>query len=880
MALTFDLGETPPLEAPIVFHCNNIISVDSQTIALMGRLPSGRSIAAILHNMPRQVFLRPVDGASSSDVFNELGSMLSARDIKLLAHAEREMRHIGDLAPWRCVGITYRSRSCNIPSTLRGKTFSEINETSMNVLETFVHATRFDGTGFVRIDKATISKQRVTWARDEYIVEQPSDLCINPDEVAEVNSVNLAIDITYDQRNRVKSITYIESYERQIAFCDEGDERTLLVRFISHLARIDPDYIICYAFDVEKLVERMKVLQVPDYQRLGVLRQRMTTAGRVIFNVDKAARELQKLSSYELGFLVRTLLKREPEEPIKDIVALHVHLSVYEHYTAVANITCTPMSIAVRCGRAERNDWLLTRALFENHVILPPKKTGGDTGSYDGGLVLDPECGFYNECVLLLDFNSLYPSIISEYNICITGDGILPRVIANLVQSRREVKERLAGDGDYPERQRDEALQKTLKLVANSMYGCLAYPEFRYSNRDIAATITAHGRRILVETAEFARSHGFRVIYGDTDSLMIATGLNDVDEVTRQGREFCDTVNAKYTHLKLGVDKIFSKLLLLCKKKYAGQRVDKSELQLTGLESSMDCTLTRSVMHRVLEIIFTDPNPQEACQEYLSEIRANMETMQPDVFVIHKLLKMDPDRYADDNSPHVRVARVRKLRRGDSVPYIIANDGTSNGITMRAYHPLDIQQRGLKVDVQYYATTHVQAPISRILSAVPDLDLAAVFHAFGGHKRALEEEEEAVVFSTAPLVPTSKTPRVEITCSTCGYCGGPSDDVKCGECGVDLSEDILKYVNEQLSQPLPASRRCSYVFCGRPNSDITVDHCACGALIKNLSTSDDLYTRLSYLYSISASNTSLATRITSVIDAHATRILCFETLFI
>ncbi|XP_010770865.1 DNA polymerase alpha catalytic subunit-like, partial [Notothenia coriiceps] len=158
---------------------------------------------------------------------------------------------------------------------------------------------------------------------------------------------------------------------------------------------------------------------------------------------------------------------------------------------------------------------------------------GGDGGkgkrkkkaAYAGGLVLDPKVGFYDKFVLLLDFNSLYPSIIQEFNICFTtvqreaynakkknneedgSDdipevpdqslemGILPKEIRKLVERRKQVKQLMKQqDLNSDLYMQYDIRQKALKLTANSMYGCLGFSFSRFYAKPLAALVTHKGR--------------------------------------------------------------------------------------------------------------------------------------------------------------------------------------------------------------------------------------------------------------------------------------------------------------------------------------------------------------------------------------------------
>lgn len=217
--------------------------------------------------------------------------------------------------------------------------------------------------------------------------------------------------------------------------------------------------------------------------------------------------------------------------------------------------------------------------------------------------MLEPKRGYYDSFILLLDFNSLYPSIIQEYNLCFTTleswseyasaaantdtepnndslppvpddsveRGVLPRVIRSLVQRRRAVKKMMKSEPTVEKKQEVgiellavggdarflticqqlDIRQKALKLTANSLYGCLGFSFSRFFAQPIAAMVTALGRETLQRTVDIAtNSVGLDVIYGDTDSIMINTRITDpqdYDKVLQLGNKVKSEVSWKLT---------------------------------------------------------------------------------------------------------------------------------------------------------------------------------------------------------------------------------------------------------------------------------------------------------------------------------------------
>ncbi|KAL0332214.1 UNVERIFIED_CONTAM: DNA polymerase alpha catalytic subunit [Sesamum calycinum] len=322
----------------------------------------------------------------------------------------------------------------------------------------------------------------------------------------------------------------------------------------------------------------------------------------------------------------------------------------------------------------------------------PPENYHGKTKkgpSYSGGLVLEPKKGLYDKYILLLDFNSLYPSIIQEYNICFTTversadgsaprlpstkrTGVLPELLKNLVERRRMVKSWLKTATGLKVQQLD-IQQQALKLTANSMYGCLGFSNSRFYAKPLAELITLQGREILQSTVNLVQNVlNLEVIYGDTDSIMIYSGLDDIGKAKLIAGKVIQEVNKKYRCLEIDLDGLYKRMLLLKKKKYAAVKMHFKDgtsyevIERKGLDRSCEDVVEaihNSLMKR-LDVMS------------LPGTRGNEEwTNTAGKYVITKTLTKPPEAY-----PDARISLMWKLKRsgyvtgcsaGDTVPYII-----------------------------------------------------------------------------------------------------------------------------------------------------------------------------------------------------------------
>ncbi|KAI0793848.1 DNA polymerase alpha catalytic subunit [Fomes fomentarius] len=450
-------------------------------------------------------------------------------------------------------------------------------------------------------------------------------------------------------------------------------------------------------------------------------------------------------------------------------------------------------------GRAERNEYILLHEFHRLKFICPDKlygkkaataakvekegeegeggkSTKGKKDKYKGGLVFEPKRGLWDKYILVMDFNSLYPSIIQEYNIDFTTvepvedeegeekipeppsesieQGVLPRLIATLVKRRREVKSLMKDKKATPAQLLQwDIKQMALKLTANSMYGCLGFEYSRFYARPLAALTTFKGREILTHTRELAESMQLDVVYGDTDSVFVNSNVTELADALKISAEFKKAVNNCYKLLEIDLDGIFKRLLLLQKKKYAAVKVEDMErtsTEVKGLDMKRReyCALSKTVSQYVLEQILSGETTEtvvENIHEYLTTIGEQVRAgkIKLEEFIIHKRLGKNPEDYPDAKSqPHVQVALRLKAkggtaRAGDVIPYVFClgetGETAKSAQADRAKHPDEVRRESdkLKIDYEHYLSQQVLPPIERLCDPIEGTDRARLAECLG-----------------------------------------------------------------------------------------------------------------------------------------------------
>ncbi|MCR9142586.1 MAG: DNA polymerase II [bacterium] len=586
--------------------------------------------------------------------------------------------------------------------------------------------------------------------------------------------------------------------EFQYILC--ASERELLEAFCSAIAsELDPDIFIGWnviGFDLKFLVAKAAALGLPlrlgRNGRLAKVRERAGGAGdfasvpgRAVldgpmvmraafynfpdFRLESVARSLlgrgkliheseaeQKIAEIDRQFREdRPQLARYNLEDCELVSEIFQHAGLIDLWKRRSQISGMLLD---QIGRsvAAFDFFLLPRLHRKGYVAISEQDVLFEAAA-PGGYVMEPKSGLHHD-VIVLDFRSLYPSIIRTFRIDpysrlmqqlaeqedeenpdanpieVPGgqlhfsrtEHILPDFIGELLEQRARAKQ--IGDSH---------LSTAIKILMNSFYGVMGSPGCRFYHSDLPSAITRTGQWLLLESRAHLESLGYEVLYGDTDSLFVSVAENSEDgSVAQIGGQLARKLNEYWTdrirnefdlhsYMEMEYEKHFRKFLLpparaggAAKKRYAGLLVqgDAEELHFVGMETvRSDWTDAAKDFQRGLyERIFREnAAPVDWIKAFVASLR---EGEFDDGLVYRKRLRKPVHEYVKNIPQHVRAARMLD-KPGSSISYLMT---LQKG-------PVPIQLKPTDIDYAYYLE-HQLKPIADTVLGFFDTNFDEIVH--------------------------------------------------------------------------------------------------------------------------------------------------------
>uniref|UniRef100_A0A673GFC6 DNA polymerase n=1 Tax=Sinocyclocheilus rhinocerous TaxID=307959 RepID=A0A673GFC6_9TELE len=443
------------------------------------------------------------------------------------------------------------------------------------------------------------------------------------------------------------------------------------------------------------------------------------------------------------------------------------------NYMEMARVTGVPLTYLLSRGQQIKVVSQLLRQAMKQDLVMPVVRTEGGE-DYTGATVIEPEKGYYSVPIATLDFSSLYPSIMMAHNLCYTtllqksqvdklglaqedfiktptGDlfvkssvrkGLLPEILENLLSARKRAKAELKKETDPFKKQVLDGRQLALKISANSVYGFTGAQVGKLPCLEISQSVTGFGRQMIEQTKQLVESrytisNGFqadaKVIYGDTDSVMVKLGLATVQETMNLGKEAADWVSSHFVPpIKLEFEKVYYPYLLINKKRYAGLYFSSNaehhdKMDCKGIETVRrdNCPLVANLINTCLQNILIDRDPDGAvahAKEVISDLLCNRIDISQ--LVITKELTRTAQEYAGKQA-HVELAeRMRKRdagsapNLGDRVPYVIIKAAKGVAAYMKSEDPIYVLENNIPIDTQYYLEQQLSKPLLRIFEPI------------------------------------------------------------------------------------------------------------------------------------------------------------------
>ena len=471
-------------------------------------------------------------------------------------------------------------------------------------------------------------------------------------------------------------------------------------------------------------------MQFPDYSLNAVAEAVLGEGKAVIENVNERAEEI--LENYHNNLPGFAEYARTDARLAYQIVEKLKLIPL-----AVARSKLTGMAMDRVAASIASFDFVYMSALREKKICAPTVGSGDmqKREAHAGGHVLEPAVGIHQNA-WVLDFKSLYPSIIRTFNIdplAFTGDeksshdiellngasfnraeAILPKVLEGLFKQRANAKAR-----------EDAVASQAIKILMNSFYGVLVTPACRFYNSKLGNAITTMGRHFLLWAKEWFERQGHTVLYGDTDSVFVLSGISDAKEAHHRGEQIVHQLNhslTAYIHdtwqvenrLELEFEKLYMKLFLLplrhgsggARKRYAGSRFDRDgEVEFVGMEVvRRDWTeIAKEVQRELYRRFFAGEDVTKYLRKTVKGVR---DGKFDDKLIYRKGMSKPAESYVKNLPPHVQAAK-KSTSKSRVIQYVI---------TMGGPEPTDNIQNEL--DREHYIEKQVKAVADPVLKTL------------------------------------------------------------------------------------------------------------------------------------------------------------------
>ncbi len=576
------------------------------------------------------------------------------------------------------------------------------------------------------------------------------------------------------ERDPIRAIAAVTNSGKSTTLVSEeggGDDSKVLKDFVEFVNAFDPDVIVGFESNTQDwpyMIQRSKILKF----RISVGRDssephtsvygHVSVTGRANLDLSDVAsgipevkvKTLENVSKYlqlpsagkfttieewdrydlwtqageRTGLLQNALMTAQ--------VCLELAEATLNFPMQLSSLTGMPLDQVVAAAVGFRVDSYLVR---QAHRIgeLVPARNDQPYFTYRGAIVLEPKTGLHED-VAVLDFASMYPTLMQKYNLSPDAlvkpgeyvpedsvfvipevnhrfrkqpDGFYRTVLSELIHERSRIKAKLEDSGLGATRSRVlKERERALKVITNACYGYAGWAGARWYAREVAESATALGRETITQTIAKAESLGLTIIYGDTDSLFVKNERSKVKQLLNWVKKELD--------LEIRVEREHPRILFTdAMKRYAGLLPD-GTLDIVGLEVVRGDwpEIARQVQEHVLEKILQDQSPEKAVETVRATIRKlrNGEVPIADL-TIRKTLTKPIEKYAV-RAPHVEVARKLMkegwtLTVGDKVAYVIVKGPGNLFQKAKPYN----QVKPEEVDKDYYLENQVKPAAMRIL---------------------------------------------------------------------------------------------------------------------------------------------------------------------